>query len=316
MLMPTGFPTVGPMDAGRLDVVVIGGGAAGRSAALVLGRARRSVAVVDEGQPSNRVSTGIGGYLGHDQRNPLEFYEATRDELARYPTVSWVEGAVESLERDDHGWTAGLGDGSTLAARHVVLAMGMRYDTPDIAGIDHLWGASVFHCPFCHGWEHRDEPLLVLADSGPHVTRVAPLLRNWTDDVTVVAPPGTVADADRDVLRDAGIPVVDGEVVALRGHDRQLEGAELADGTVVPARGMLLAAPHRQRTGLVEKLGVELDDSGHVVVDESGQTNLDGLWAAGDLTSPMAMVVRVAAAGANTAVWIVHDLVLGHHDPR
>jgi thioredoxin reductase len=295
-----------------VEVVVIGGGAGGRSAALVLGRARRRVVIVDAGQPSNRVSTGIGGFLGHDQRPPDEFYAATRVELAKYPTVRWQEGTVAAVRPAPGGgpaWDVALEDGTTLATRFVVLAMGMRYDLPDLPDIGDRWGASVFHCPFCHGWEHRDEPLVMLAGPGREPAEGALLLRNWSDDVTVVAAPGTLTDTDRKVLAAHGVPVVEGEIAHLHGPGRELSSVELADGTVVPARGLLVAAPHRQRTGLVDDLGVALDESGHVVVDAFGRTNLDGVRAVGDLTTPMAQVLHAADTGALAAVGIIREIV-------
>jgi len=296
------------------DVVVIGGGAAGRSAALVLGRARRRVVVVDAGQPSNQVATGIGGFLGHDQRPPDQFYAATRVELAKYPTVRWREGTVAAVDPADPaaeggGWRVALEDGTTLQARFVLLAMGMRYDVPDLPDVGGRWGASVFHCPFCHGWEHHDQPLAMLAGDGRPATEGALLLRNWSDDVTVVAPPGTVGGADRKVLAAHGVPVADGEIAHLHGPGRELASIELADGTVVPARGLLVAAPHVQRTGLAADLGVALDESGHVVADAFGRTNVDGVRAVGDLTTPMALVVHAADTGALAAVGIVRDIV-------
>jgi thioredoxin reductase len=302
----------------RHDVIIIGGGAAGRSAALVMGRARRHVAPVDAGEPSNRVATGIGGLLGNDRRPPAEFYAATRQELDHYPTIRWYRHTVTELTRTDAdenggagGWTATLDDGSTLHATQVVLAMGMRYDKPEIPGIEPFWGESVFHCPFCHGWEHRDQPLLILA-VGHMVAERAALLANWSDDVTVVVPPGAeLTDDERTRLRVVGLKIVDGEIVKLHGDPatRELEGAELAGGTVVPARGMLVAAPHVQRSELADRTGVAIDDTNHVVVDATGRTSVDGIWAVGDITTPMAMVVHAAALGAVTASHVVKALV-------
>jgi thioredoxin reductase len=295
------------------DVLVIGGGAAGRSAALVLGRARRTVALVDTGQPSNRASTGIGGFLGQDRRPPQDFYDATREELSHYPTIGWHHGTVVDLspvEPVTGGWRATLDDTTTIDARRVVLAAGMRYDIPDIDGIEPLWGASVFHCPFCHGWEHRDQPLLMLA-GGPEVAMRAKLLRNWSDDLTVVAPPGSLSDGDRNDLATAGIPVADGEIARLHtdGETRELAAAELSDGTRRAARGLLVPAPHKQRSDLIRDLGLAVDESDHVVVDAFGRTSIDGVWAVGDLVTPMALVAVAVARGAQAATDIVRSIV-------
>ncbi|HWJ63477.1 MAG TPA: FAD-dependent oxidoreductase, partial [Acidimicrobiales bacterium] len=135
------------------DCIVVGGGAAGLSAALVLGRARRRTLVIDAGRQSNAVAHGIGGLLGHDGRPPAELYELGRGELAAYPTVEVRDGEVVAGEADDGRFTLQLADGRTETAKRVLLAGGMDYRRPDVAGAEERWGRSVFHCPFCHGWE-------------------------------------------------------------------------------------------------------------------------------------------------------------------
>jgi NADPH-dependent 2,4-dienoyl-CoA reductase/sulfur reductase-like enzyme len=145
------------------DCVVVGGGAAGLSAALVLGRSRRRTLVVDEGEQSNLAAHGIGGLLGHDGRPPAELYAAGRAELSAYPTVEVRHGAVTTGASDGDSFVLELTDGSRVRTRRVLLATGMAYEAPPITGLAELWGRSAFHCPFCHGWEARDQPLAVLA---------------------------------------------------------------------------------------------------------------------------------------------------------
>jgi thioredoxin reductase len=175
------------------DCIVVGAGAAGLSAGLVLGRARRRTLVVDAEGPSNRVADGIGGLLGHDSRPPADFYAAGRTELAAYPSVELQFGEVVSGERNDDGFGLELADGSRETARRVLLATGMDYRAAVLPGIEERWGRSVFHCPFCHGWEHRDQPLGVLDRGG------ALLLRAWSDDVTLYADgPSELTPEDRD----------------------------------------------------------------------------------------------------------------------
>ena len=167
------------------DCIVVGGGAAGLSAALVLGRARRRTLVIDSGGQSNLPAEGIGGLLGHNERPPHELYAIGRDELAAHSTVELREGAVSTGERQDGGFVLELADGSRETARSVLLATGMEYRYPELDGIAERWGRSVFHCPFCHGWEVRERPLGVL-DPGPTGVHRSLLLRAWSDDVTLL----------------------------------------------------------------------------------------------------------------------------------
>ena len=209
------------------DCIVVGAGAAGLSAALVLGRARRRTLVIDAGGPSNRDAHGIGGLLGHDGRPPAELYAAGRDELAAYPTVRLRSGEVLGAERRGAGFTLELADGSREAARRVLLATGMDYRVPSLPGIAERWGRSVFHCPFCHGWEVRDQPLGVL-DRGATGVRRALLLRFWSDDVTMLADgPAGLDSQDAERLRAAGVTVDERAVAGLRGPDEHVDGRRL-----------------------------------------------------------------------------------------
>lgn len=293
------------------DVVIVGGGAAGSSAALVLGRARASVVLVDADNPSNQPSTGIGGLLGHDGAAPSDFYRKATDELGDYPTLTRRAATVGTIQSyDGPRWRLELDDGDTLLTDRVLLAMGMNYPYPDIGGIGPRWGASVFHCPFCHGWEHRDQPLAVLG--GP--AERALLLRRWTDDLTLITQGAELTREETGQLEKAGIRIVDGEVVAVDGPDRGLAKLELADGRTIAVTGLMVSAPHRLRDpALLDDLGLESTPTGHLQVDEFGATNVAGIWAVGDLTSPMASVARVIAAGSNAAAAITRDLVAAQH---
>jgi thioredoxin reductase len=233
----------------------VGAGAAGLSAALVLGRARQPTLVVDAGGQSNRVAHGIGGLLGHDGRPPAEFYAAGREEFAAYPTVRLRSGEVLGGERHDAGFVLELADGSREVARRVLLATGMDYRFPALPGIVERWGRSVFHCPFCHGWEVRDQPLGVLDRGAPGVNR-ALLLRVWSDDVTLLADGPAELDAqDAERLRAAGVTVDERPVAGLRGPGGTLTAVVFADGGERPCGGLLVAVTLHQRSALAEQLG-------------------------------------------------------------
>ncbi|HEX2152747.1 MAG TPA: NAD(P)/FAD-dependent oxidoreductase, partial [Acidimicrobiia bacterium] len=279
----------------------------GSSAALVLGRARARVVLVDAGHPSNAPSTGIGGLLGHDGTAPADFYAATADELAGYPSIERRSATVEAIQpHADPKWRLELDDGETIHTDRILLATGMRYARPEIDGLEPRWGASVFHCPFCHGWEHRDQPLAVLG--GP--PERALLLRRWTDDLTLISNGATFTDEEREQLSGAGIRIVDGRIAAVAGPGRGLKSIVLTDGTTVDVTGLLVPAPHEiRRPSLLEGLGLDFTPTGHIATDGFGATSIDGIWAAGDLASPMSNVARAIAAGSDSAVAITRHLV-------
>jgi thioredoxin reductase len=296
------------------DCVVVGGGAAGLSAALVLGRGRRRTLVVDAGRPSNRVAHGVGGLLGHDRRPPAELYAAGRAELAAYPSVEVREGEVIAGARSEAGFLLDLADGRRESARRVLLATGMDYRCPELPGVAERFGRSVFHCPFCHGWEVRERPLGVL-DRGETGVLRARLLRAWSDDVTLFADgPAELDPADADRLRDAGVAVDERRVAGLRGPGDELAALVFADGGERRCEGLLVPVTLHQRSSLAAQLGAEPAAPGHVAadavqVDPMLQTTVPGLSAAGDLSSQMPSVANAVAAGSNAAAAIVRSLL-------
>jgi thioredoxin reductase len=297
------------------DCIVVGAGAAGLSAALVLGRARQRTLVVDSGRQSNGVADGIGGLLGQDGRPPAAFYAAGREELKAYPAVELRSGEVVGGERRDGGFVLEFADGSHEPARRVLLATGMEYRLPDLPGIAERWGRSVFHCPFCHGWEVRDQPLGVL-DRGSSGVQRALLLRVWSDDVTLLADgPAELAAEDAERLSAAGVVIDERRVSELRGPGSTLTAVVLADGEARPCGGLLVPVTLHQRSTLAEQLGAVAADPGPVVVDalelDPGfHSSVPGLSAAGDLSGQMPSVANAVASGSSAAAMIVHDLAL------
>jgi thioredoxin reductase len=314
---------LGPMDSERSDVtvtdpwdcIVVGGGAAGLSAALVLGRARRTTLVVDAGRPSNGVAHGIGGLLGHDGRPPAELYAMGRAELAAYPTVEVRAGEVADGHRSEAGFVLDLADGTREAARRVILATGMDYRYPDVPGLAERWGRSAFHCPFCHGWEVRGRPLSVL-DRGATAVHRAVLLRAWTDDVTVLSDGPSELDAEAaERLRAAGVTVDERRIARLRGPGDDLEAVVFADGTERACGGLLVGVTLHQRSDLAARLGAAALPPGMIAadaidVDATLQTSVPGLAAAGDVSEQMPSVANAVAAGAKAAAGIVGSLVM------
>ena len=264
------------------DVVVIGGGSAGLQAALTLGRMRFEVTVIDAGAPSNAPAHAIGGLLGAHAVSPLDLLATGRGQLAELPSVRVIDGEATRVDDDR---TVTLAGGSTFAARAVVLATGAHYQVPDVPGIAELWGTSVIHCPFCHGWEARDSRIGLLVASEDHAGHLVPLLRRLSAHVEVF---------------DA--------LAALRAQDGALRAAVMPDGTEVACDVLFVAAPPKPRDTAFAQLPLERTESGLVAVDAFGRTSVAGVYAAGDLVSEAPAVVQALATGQRAAVGVTRDL--------
>jgi thioredoxin reductase len=264
------------------DVIVVGGGSAGMQAALTLGRMRFDVVVVDAGRPSNAPAHAIGGLLGAHDQAPLDLLETGRAQLAELPSIRLVDGEAAHVEA---GGTVTLADGTALAARAVVLATGAEYAVPDIPGIGELWGTSVVHCPFCHGWEARDMRVGLLAASEEHSGHLVPLLHRLSADLEVF---------------DA--------VATLRAEDGVLRAVVLPDGTEVPRDVLFVAAPPTPRDSAFAHLALERTGRDLLAIDPFGLTSLAGIYAAGDLVAEAPAVVQALATGQRAAVGVTRDL--------
>jgi thioredoxin reductase len=295
------------MNMPSYDVVVVGGGAAGLNAALVLGRARRRVVVVDAGAPRNAPAAHMQGFLSRDGMPPAALLAAGRAEVAGYG-VKLVDDQVLAVEP---GFAVRLAEGPALTARRILVATGVRDELPEIAGVRERWARDLLHCPYCHGWEVRDASLGVLGTEPGSVTH-ALLVRQWSDDVTFFVHTYELGTVEQAQLEARGIQIVRGEVVRLVVEDDKLKGVELSDGRTV-ARAALFIRPRNvpHPDGLLIGLGCDLDEAGFVNVDANGKTSADGVWAAGNVVDPRAQVVTAAGAGSAAAIAINADLVRG-----
>ncbi|MCY9783815.1 NAD(P)/FAD-dependent oxidoreductase [Nocardiopsis sp. EMB25] len=295
----------------RYDVVIVGGGPAGLNAALMLGRARRSVLVVDNDQPRNAPATHTHGFLTRDGTPPAHLLATGRDEVTRYGGHI-TTGLAQSATKDDDGFTVALDTGRTVRARRLLVTTGITDDLPDIPGLRARWGHDVLHCPYCHGWEVRDQPIGVLATS-PHSVRQALLFRQWTDQLTLLLhtnPHPTPQEAEQLAARQ--ITVVTGQVTELDTTDDHLTGVHLDTGDLVPLRALAIAPRAVPRARLLTTLGLEPTphpSGAHIDTDPTGLTPIPGVWAAGNLTNPAATVLLSAASGSTAAGAINADLV-------
>ena len=293
------------MDKARYDVVVVGGGAAGLSAALVLGRARRRVAVVDGGAPRNAPAAHMHGFLSRDGMPPADLLSVGRDEADAYG-VEFIAGQVVSVEP---GFSVTLADGEALETRRLLIATGATDEFPTIPGLEQRWGKDFLHCPYCHGWEVRDQPLGVLGTSTNSVDH-AQLIRQWSDDLIFFTHTYDLTEPERAQLEARDIRVVDGEVRGLVVEDDRLRGVVLGDGRTVERTALFVRPEIRPRPGgLLEQLDCHTDDLGFVRVDSAGKTSVTGVWAAGNAANPRAQVITAAGEGSTAAISINADLV-------
>jgi thioredoxin reductase len=290
-------------ESGTWDCVIVGAGPAGLNAALVLGRARRRVVVLDDARPRNYATHEMHGVLGHDGVDPADLRARGRAELAGYG-VEVVSAEVDEAAVRDGVVRLGSARGVEVA-RTVLLATGMLDEVPDIPGFTGVWGTTAHTCPYCDGFEHRDERIAVLA-SGARGEHLAVLLRQWSGDVVLLSNgPHDLAEDQLARVRALGIPVIETPVVALEGDDDgRLRRVRLDDGEALERDALFFYVGWRLRNQLAQRLGCELRDDGSIAVDTAQATTVDRVYAAGNCTDPRALVPTAAGAGVAAAVAI------------
>ncbi|MFF3066008.1 NAD(P)/FAD-dependent oxidoreductase [Oerskovia sp. NPDC057915] len=313
----TGEITHTDSTSGVHDVIVVGGGAAGLSGALTLARARRSVLVVDAGRPRNAPAAHMHGYLSRDGEEPAGLLAAGRGEVTAYGGRV-TQGTVETAARlADGTFEVRLTDGRDLRARRLLVTTGLVDELPAVPGVAERWGKDVLHCPYCHGWEVRDQAVGILATS-PMALHQAQMWRQWTDDVTLFLHGSPSPDATTLAALDArGITLVDGVVESLDVQDGGLVGVRLESGDVVPCAALVVAPRFTARSAVLESLGIETAEQvvdgtvvgTYVPADPTGATALPGVHVAGNVTNLMAQVVGAAAAGVQVAAAINGGLI-------
>ncbi|WP_424570491.1 NAD(P)/FAD-dependent oxidoreductase [Streptomyces sp. CH-036] len=310
------------MKQQRYDVVIVGGGAAGLSGALALGRARRSVLVIDAGEPRNAPASHVHNYLGRESTPPGELLAIGRGEAAGYG-AEIVEGRVASAERlpesgeGEQGFRVVTEDGRSVEARRLLVTTGLVDELPPVPGLAERWGREVLHCPYCHGHEVADRPIGVLA-TGPLAVHQALMWRQWSDDVTLFLHTGPEpTEEEYEQLAARGVAVVDGEVTGLEVADDRFTGVRLASGRVVPREALVVQARFIARSAVLESLGLKpvAQEMGGVVIgsyiptDPTGATEVPGVWAAGNVTRLTEQVIGAAAAGLMAGGAVNGDLI-------
>jgi len=292
------------------DVIIVGAGPAGLSAALILGRARRTVLLCDSGRPRNAASHALHGYLTRDGIHPREFLAMGRDELRRYDTVCLRDIAAAAAECEQSGrFKVTLADRSVARSRKFLVATGVCDNLPDIPGIHELYGRSVFHCPYCDGWEIRDQPIAIYGKEHRGVG-LSLELTVWSRDLVLCTDgPGGITEEDRARLARNGVRIREDHVIGLEGRDGMLERIVFDAGEPLERRAMFFTAGQFQQSELAVRLGCEFNDKGTVRTGKYESTHLPGLYVAGDASRAVQWVIVAAAEGAEAAFAINTDLI-------
>jgi len=297
------------MKGAVYDCIIVGAGPAGLSAALILGRCRRSVLVCDSGKPRNAASHGLHGFLSRDCIEPAELIKIGRKQLERYETVELLDATVVAAERTPDGFQLTLQDGQRFGSKNLLLATGIVDELPDIDGLLELYGTSVHHCPYCDGWEHRDEPLAVLGN-GKSGVGMSLTLSHWSRDLVLCTNgPVDISDVDRERLARRGVQVRADRIRRLVGHGARLEQIVFDQGEPLARSAVFVHTDQRQHSDLASRLGCRVNEKDSVETGRLETTNVPGLFAAGDTSCDVQLAIIAAAEGA-TAAFAINKALL------
>jgi thioredoxin reductase len=303
------------MSTTDTEIVILGGGSAGLSAALTLARARRRVLVIDNGEPRNAPAEGAHGLLGHEGINPLALLQKGREEVASYGGKI-IHARVTDARPANDGFLIGTDTGGDILARTVLVATGTRDQLPDIPGLRERWGKDVIHCPYCHGWEFRDQRIGVLA-TGPMSALQALMFSQWSSDIRFFPQGLDYTDSDLAKLAAGGIRIDRRKVAGIDSHGDRLAGVRLDDGTTVRLDALVVPTLTTARLDGLENLGLDITETPMgtaLTVDPAGHTSVPGVWAAGNVANPATQVSEAAANGARVAMTINTELIFQDAD--
>lgn len=299
-----------PMASERFDVIIVGGSYAGLSAAMALGRALRRVLLIDGGKPANRFTPHSHNFITQDGKPPGEIAALARQQVDRYPTVKRIDGFVVNAEKIDQGLVVHLASHEVYSAGKLVFATGITDLFPDIPGFEDCWGKTVLHCPYCHGYEVRNQKTAILGNS-EYAVEFGPLISNWTKDLSVLTngePP--LAGEQRAKLERLRIPIIDSKIQELRHRQGYLEGVVFADGSFLPFTALYARPAFRQHTEVPALLGCAITEEGYINIDTSHRTSVPGVYACGDNVTRLRTVANAVSMGTTTGMMVNKDLVL------
>lgn len=291
-----------------LDVAIIGGGPAGLSAALTLGRAMKRVAVIDAGRPRNAVTREMHGFLTRDSISPRLFRRMAKEEMGAYPSVSFVEDEVVAVAGADGGFRLETAQGAVYGSRKLLFAVGMKDRPLNIPGLDEAYGISAFICPYCDGWELRERPLVII-NRGTDLLHFAPLIAGWSQQLAACTNgPDELTEAGREELRRHSVPVFDSPIRSIDSVEGMVRQVVLEDGNRLPCEGIFFKPRLATGSDLPRMIGCRVAETGTIEVDEAGRTTVPGVYSAGDAASHQHQAMAAAALGLYAATALNHEL--------
>ncbi|MGY5343226.1 NAD(P)/FAD-dependent oxidoreductase [Paenibacillus glucanolyticus] len=297
------------MSEPMYDAVIIGGGPAGLSAALVLGRARKQVVVIDEGRPRNKVTRETHGFLTRDGISPSEFRRIAKEQISVYPSVRFVEDTAAAVTGVDGDFQITTGQGTIYHSKKLLFAVGKKDSPLDINGLADVYGKSAFVCPYCDGWELRDQPLVVISN-GAGAFHFAKLIAGWSERYTICTNgPDEWTEEQREELKQHNIPVFNAPIESIESSGGMVEQVVLEDGTRIPCTGIFFAPKLVSGSDLPASIGCEFNEAGSIVADAYGKTSVPGVYSAGDAATEMYQAIAAASSGSIAAAGLNGELL-------
>jgi thioredoxin reductase len=297
-------------DSKNFDVIIIGGSYAGLAAGMALGRASRQVLIIDSGEPCNKQTPHSHNFITQDGTPPKEIAILAKRQVERYSTVKFFNGlATTGVKRED-GFEIGVGSGETFRAKKLIFATGIRDLIPDMEGFSACWGISVLHCPYCHGYEVRNEKTGIL-DNGEDGFEFAKLISNWTKDLTLFANgASTLTTEQREKLEKHPIRIVEKEVERLAHSNGHLQNIIFKDGTMSSVKALYARIPLEQHCQIPKTLGCELSGDGYIKIDTAQKTTINGVFACGDNVTRVRTLANAVAMGTTTGMMVNKEIIL------
>ncbi|PIB35984.1 pyridine nucleotide-disulfide oxidoreductase [Reichenbachiella sp. 5M10] len=287
------------------DAIIIGGSYSGLSAAMALGRSLKTVLLIDSGEPCNRQTPHSHNFLTQDGSTPAHISQLSKQQVLNYPTITWLDDRAIRGQHEDQVFRIRTASGHDYTSSKLLLAMGVKDQMLPIPGFADCWGISIIHCPFCHGYEVKNQPTGILAN-GDRAAFMAQLLANWTTDLRILTNgPSTLTIEQHATLAQAGIAVIEEHISAFEHRDGQLHSVQYQNGDNLPLPVLYAHAPNALPTDLAVQLSCTLTDEGLILVDSMQQTNIPGLYASGDCTTPLRSVANAVASGQMAGVAIL-----------
>ncbi|RYE58745.1 MAG: NAD(P)/FAD-dependent oxidoreductase [Sphingobacteriales bacterium] len=294
----------------QYDVIIIGGSYAGLSAAMALGRSRRNVLIIDSGKPCNATAPHAHNFLTQDGVEPSEIASIGKSQVLAYPTITLNNDLVISVEGFDRDFKISTASGEIFTARKILFSAGVRDLLPEIPGFQTCWGKSIIHCPYCHGYEFRDQPTGLMAN-GDMAFEFGRVVQNWTDKLTIFTNGASTLNTEQAaILENLGIVIETGEIVNLEQEAGILRKVWLEDGRTIELDALYAKLPFEQHCTSAVEMGCKLSDQGFIVVDDFLKTNVPGIYAAGDCITPFRSVATAVATGSKAGAMLNHEIIV------